>query len=129
MKQSVLMEKYPVFEMDLQKSETTYTNVDEIIEALKTKVDAHPKVAYISVFDHYGHTKSIDGKIDQKIVDAKNLIFCFGFALPNPRVLSIRPRSIGVSDMGDYFAIVFMEPPMEVATKEMHAWCKGLANK
>lgn len=129
MKQSVLMEKYPVFELDLPKSETTFTTVDEIIAALKSKIDAHPKVAYIGLFDHYDHTKSINGEINENIKDAKNLIFCFGFALPNPRVLSVRPRSIGVSDMGDYFAIVFMEPPMEIATKEMHAWCKGLANK
>lgn len=123
------MDKYPVYELDLPKNETSYTSVDEIVGALKSKIDDHPKVAYIGIFDHYNHTKSIDGVIGEKIQDAKNLVFCFGFALPSPRVLSVRPRSIGVSDMGDHFNIIFMEPPMEVATKAMEAWCDELANK
>ena len=129
MKQSILMEKYPVFELDLHKNETSCNSVDEIIEKLKSKIDAHPKIAYIGVFDHFDHTKSIGGEINENMSDAKNLLFCFGFALPNPRVLSVRPRSIGISDMGDHFAIIFMEPPMELATNEMEAWCKDLADK
>jgi hypothetical protein len=129
MKQSILMEKYPVFELDLPKSETNCSNVDDVIANLRTKIDAHPKVVYIATFDHFAHTKSLDGPINEKISAAKNLIFCFGIALPNPHVMSVRPRSIGITDMGDHFNIIFMEPPMEAATKEMEAWCKSLANK
>ena len=128
MQQSILMEKYPIFDLDIEKNETSYSSVDEIIAALKAKADAHPKVAFIGIFDHYSHTKSIDGTIADNIKDAKNLLFCFGVAIPNPHVLSVRPRSIGVADLGDKFHISFMEPPMEVATKEMEAWCKGLVD-
>ncbi|WP_316860241.1 DUF6858 family protein [uncultured Cohaesibacter sp.] len=128
MKQSILMEKYPIFDMDLEKSETPYESVDAVIAALKEKIDAHPKVAYIGVFDHYGHTRSIDGAIAENIMDAKNILFCFGLALPNPKVLSVRPRSIGVADMGNSFHISFLEPPMEMATREMESWCRGLMN-
>ncbi|TCP41766.1 DUF6858 family protein [Rhodovulum marinum] len=129
MKQTLLMEKYPVFDMDLPKSETSCGSVDDIIAAFKAKIDAHPKVAFIATFDHYSHTCAIEGTIAPEIKDAKNIVFCFGIALPNAHVLAVRPRSIGVADLGDRFHISFMEPPMEIATKEMEAWCKALADK
>lgn len=129
MKQTLLMEKYPVFDLDLEKSETTCTSVDDILDRLKARIDAHPKVAFIASFDHFSHTTSIDGTIGEGIKDARNIVFCFGVALPNAHVLAVRPRSIGVADLGDRFHITFMEPPMELATKEMEAWCKGLADK
>ena len=129
MKQSILMEKYPIFDMDLDKAETSCTCVNEIIERLREKIDTDPKVAYIGVFDHFSHTQSLGGSIGENIADAKNLLFCFGVALPNPHVLSVRPRSIGVADMGDHFHISFLEPPMELATNEMEAWCRSLLDK
>lgn len=129
MKQSLLMEKYPTFDLQIGKDETSLTSVDEILTALKVNIDAHPKVAYIGIFDHLSHTKSIDGEIAPEIKDAKNILFCFGVKLPNPRVLAVRPRSIGVTDMGDHFHISFMEPPMPMATDAMEEWCKALADK
>ena len=129
MQQSVLMEKYPVFDLVIPKSETSHDTVDNIMAALKANIDTHPKVAYIGIFDHYSHTKSIDGTIADTIRDAKNIIFCFGVMLPKPHVLAVRPRSIGVTDMGDHFHITFMEPPMPLATNEMEKWCKALADK
>lgn len=129
MQQSLLMEKYPVFDLALPKSETSHADVASIIAALKAKIDAHPKVAYIATFDHYAHTTAIGGSIAEDVKDAQNIVFCFGVALPNPKVLAVRPRSIGVADMGDHFHITFLEPPMEMATKEMEAWCKALADK
>jgi Family of unknown function (DUF6858) len=129
MRQSLLMEKYPTFDLDIAKSETSCGSVDDILARLKDKIDAHPKVAYIATFDHYAHTTAIGGTIADEIKDAKNIIFCFGVMIPNPHVLSVRPRSIGVADMGDRFHLSFLEPPMELATKEMEAWCKALADK
>lgn len=129
MKQSKLMEKYPIFELDLDKRETSCTTVDQVIEALKQRIGDNPKVAYIGVFDHYTHTRALGGAIDDNIRDAKNLIFCFGFALPSARVLAVRPRSIGIADLGDRFHLSFLEPPMEVATTQMEQWCKSLADR
>lgn len=129
MKQSLLMEKYPVFDLELAKTETTCASVDDIIAVLQAKIDAHPKVAHIATFDHYAHTQSIGGEIAGSIKAAKNIVFCFGVKLPHPHVLSVRPRSIGVADMGDHFHVTFMEPPMEIATTEMESWCKALADK
>ncbi len=129
MKQWLLMEKYPVFDMSLPKEETSCATIDDVVAALKAKIDAHPKVAYIATFDHYAHTQAIGGTIDRSILAAKNIVFCFGVALPNAHVLAVRPRAIGVADLGDAFHLTFLEPPMELATKEMEAWCKGLADR
>lgn len=129
MKQSILMEKYPVFDLVLPKSDTSCGSVDEIIAALKKHIDADKRVCFISIFDHYSHTKSTTGEIAPEIKDAKNIIFCFGMKLPNPNVLAVRPRSIGVTDMGDHFHIAFMEPPMPIATQAMVSWCESLTDK
>ena len=89
-------------------------------------IDADERVQFISVFDHYAHTQRIGGCIAPEIKAAQNIVFCFGLKLPNPFVLAVRPRAIGVADMGEYFAISFMEPPMEAATQAMQAWVQAV---
>lgn len=129
MKQTMLLEKYPVFVAEIDKSETTCQSVDEIVSYLKDKITSNPKVQFIGVFDHYAHTKRIEGEINPDIKAAVDVIFCFGFALPNPQVLAVRPRSIGVADMGSKFVVSFMEAPMKPANEAMEAWATGLRNK
>ncbi|MCB6177235.1 hypothetical protein LHP98_03725 [Rhodobacter sp. Har01] len=129
MKQSILMEKYPVFELTVPKAETTCADIDAVIDRLRARIEAHPKVAYIATFDHFAHTSAIGGSIAPQIKAAKNIVFCFGVHLPNPHVLAVRPRAIGVADLGDSFHLAFLEPPMELATTEMEAWCKALADR
>jgi len=130
MQQALLMEKYPVFYMELGKDETTFSSVDEIIAYFKEKIDAHPVVTYITTFDHYAHTKALpDGKIAEHIKDAKNIVFCFGLALPDTKVLAVRPRSVGISETDKGFDINFMEAPMPLANTTMEKWAKSLRNK
>lgn len=129
MKQSLLQQKYPVFHLEIPKEETSCRSVDDIIAALQARIDAEPNVAEIAIFDHYAHTKGFDGDIHPEIVAAKNLVFCFGYKLPDPVMLSVRPRSIGVCDMGNRFVISFLEAPMEIATTKMETWCKDIADK
>lgn len=129
MRQYMLMEKYPVFDLTIPREETSCASIDDVIARLRQKIEAHPKVAYIATFDHYAHTQGIGGDIDGSIKAAKNIVFCFGVAIPNAHILAVRPRSIGVADLGDAFHITFLEPPMELATKEMEVWCKSLADR
>ncbi|MCG8427564.1 MAG: hypothetical protein MI754_09435 [Chromatiales bacterium] len=130
MKQTLLQEKYPVFYLELDKTETTFTSVDEILAYLKEQVDEHKVVRYIATFDHYQHTKELEEHmIDDSILDAKNLIFCFGTALPNPNVLAVRPRSIGIVETATNFIITFMEAPMPIANQAMENWVLSLRNK
>jgi hypothetical protein len=129
MKQSMLQEKYPIFVAEIDKNETDRKSVDEIVTYLKDKIAENAKVQFIGVFDHYAHTKNIDGEINPEIKAAVDVIFCFGFKLPNPQVLAVRPRSIGVADLGNRFVLSFMEAPMQPANEAMEAWVKGLRNQ
>jgi Family of unknown function (DUF6858) len=129
MKQTLLQEKYPIFVAEIDKNETTCQNVNDVVAYLKGKIAEKEKVQFIGVFDHYAHTKNIGGEIAADIQAAVDVIFCFGFALPNPQVLAVRPRSIGVADLGDKFMVSFLEAPMQPANDAMETWVKGLRNK
>ncbi len=87
-----------------------------------------PRVSYIASFDHLAHTRAIGGEVAPEIVAATNVVFCFGHALPNPQVLAVRPRSIGIADLGDKFVISFMDAPMKPANDAMQAWALALKN-
>jgi hypothetical protein len=41
-------------------------------------------------------------------------------------MLAVRPRSIGIADLGDRFVISFMEAPMAAANQSMEAWTLAL---
>jgi len=128
MKQITVMEKYPVFTIEVSKTEVKYKSVDEILAYLKEKIDSHPIAVYIGEFDHYSHTSSLEvGSIAEDIKDAKNIICCFGKSLPKPEVIAVRPRSIGVVELGDSFIISFLEAPNPDANNAMESWVKGVA--
>ncbi len=129
MKQTLIQETYPVFTLEIDKNETTFKTVDEVLGFLKEKIEANRAATYIATFDHFAHTKSLEeGKVDKSILDAKNIVFCFGFTIPNPQVLGLRPRSIGVSELKDSFVISFMEAPMPVANVAMETWAQAIRN-
>jgi len=130
MTKTILMDKYPIFSLEVNKDESTFKTVDEIIEHLKSLVDSHPVAKYIATFDHYAHTSSMqDGVITDEIKDAKNLIFCFGKQLPSTKILAVRPRSIGVSELENSFVIDFLEVPNEQLHVVTESWAKSVANK
>lgn len=126
MKQTLLQEKYPVFIAEIDKDETDCRSVDEVAAYLRARIAENPRVKFIDVFDHHAHTRAIGGEINPDIRAAVDVIFCFGFALPNPQVLAVRPRAIGVADLGDKFVVSFLEAPMKPANEAMEAWVKGL---
>jgi len=127
MKQKILQEKYPVFVIELGKDETDLASVDAIVGRLTAMIETHPVARFIAVFDHFAHTRSLpDSVIADGILDARNIVFCFGIALPNPEVLAVRPRSIGIVEMADRFIISFLEAPMPVANTAMEAWVRSL---
>ncbi len=128
MKKTIFMEKYPVYSLEVRKDETAYKNVDEIIAFLKEKIDAHKVAKFIAIFDHYEHTSSLNGEIIPELKDAKNIIFCFGPAIPNTKILAVRPRSIGVCELEDSFVIEFLEAPKEQLHDLMEDWAKSIIN-
>ena len=121
------MEKYPVYTLRVEKSETDYQTIDAIFNYLKQQIEAHPIATYIGEFDHYAHTTSLEvGEVSDEIKAAKNLVCCFGKVLPKPEVLAVRPRSIGVAELEDAFVISFLEAPNPDANKAMESWVKGI---
>ncbi|QQZ30574.1 MAG: hypothetical protein QJT81_10500 [Candidatus Thiothrix putei] len=127
MKQMMLQEKYPVFTMEVGKNEIAHRTVDGIVDYFLAKIAEHPVAQFIAVFDHYAHTKALpQGEIAADIIAAKNVVFCFGTHLPNPQVLAVRPRAIGIAEKADTFVISFMEAPMPLANNAMEAWAKAL---
>lgn len=75
MKKTIFMDKYPVYTLELSKSEVAQKSVSEIIAYFQAKIEAHPIAKFIAIFDHYEHTKSVDGEINPEILDAQNIIF------------------------------------------------------
>ncbi|MCG8427187.1 MAG: hypothetical protein MI754_07520 [Chromatiales bacterium] len=129
MKQSLQQHEYAVFALEVRKTETSFSNAQEIIEYLKQQIDNHDTAQFIATFDHYNHTKNLpEGQIADEINNALNIIFCFGITLPDPNVMAVRPRSIGVAEMEDEFLITFMEAPMPVANITMESWVKAIIN-
>ena len=131
MKQMMVMDKYPVSELEIKKDETSFKSVDQVLDYLKAKIEAHPVAVYIATFDHYSHTKNLGevGEIHPEILDAKNIICCFGKQLPSPTMLAIRPRSIGVVEMEKSFVVNFMDAPNPQAHETMVGWVQGIVNK
>jgi len=129
MKRIMLQDTYPVHVLEVAKSDTSLRSVDEVLAFLKGKIEAHPKATYIATFDHYSHTRALGGEIAAGMKDAKNIVFCFGVKLPGPAVLAVRPRPIGVADMGEKFVISFMEAPMPMANDAMSEWLGLIADR
>jgi len=126
MQQKIFKDKYPIFQLELNKCECKMMSVDAIVDYLLNKIESHEKAVNIAVFDHYAHTKKINGEINPEIQAAQNIVLCFGLQLPSAEPVAVRPRSIGVTDLGGYFVINFMEAPNPVANETMEAWVKSL---
>lgn len=60
------------------------------------------------------------------MIDAQNIVFCFGAALSNTKILAARPRSIGIAEFEDKFVIEFIEAPNEKIHEVMETWTKSL---
>jgi len=126
MKKTMFMDKYPVYTLRLEKNEVACNNTPEIVEYFKQKIEDHKIAKFITVFDHYTHTSELNGSIFEGLRDAQNVIFCFGSAIPDTKILAARPRSIGICEFDDYFVVEFIEAPKEELHTLMESWTKGL---
>jgi hypothetical protein len=123
MKQELFKDKYPIYTLEIAKNKT----MDELVEYFKTKIQNHPIAGFITLFDHYGYTTAKEEhNVAEGIVDVKNVIFCFGKEIANPKVPAVRPRSIAITEMQDSFIISFLEAPNEKLTLVMVDWVKEL---
>ena len=126
MQQKMFKDKYPIFSLEFTKDQSKFATIAEILDYLHTLIEADPKAVNIAIFDHYTHTKSVDGVINPEILDAQNIILCFGWELPSADPVAVRPRSIGITEFNDKFIVNFMEAPNPVANATMVTWVKSL---
>lgn len=129
MKKTVFMDKYPIYSLELQKSEMKLTSAKDVATYFREKIENHPIAKFIALFDHYSHTKELNGQIMDGLIDAQNIVFCFGQAIPNTKMLALRPRSIGICEFEDKIIIDFLEAPKEEIHQLMQEWTTGLKNK
>jgi hypothetical protein len=111
MTRSILLDTHPMYAMKILKTEAKVSNTAQIIEHFKLKIEENPEAVFITVFDHYAHTKSLDGNILDGVLDAKNLLFCFGHSIKNIEILAFRPKSIAICELQDSFVLEFLETP------------------
>jgi len=126
MKRSILLDTHPMYSYEIAKSETDVKNIDDIVEHFKVKVQENPEAVFITVFDHYKHTKEANGEILDRIVDAKNFLFCFGHTIKNIEILAFRPKSIAMCETKDSFVLEFLETPRPEVNAWMQEWIKEL---
>ena len=127
MQQIKIMDKYPLFTKEINKSNTKLKSIDEILNHIEDKISSHLVAVYIGRFDHYSHTSNLkDGEISEDIIDAKNIIFCFGKKLLKPELLGVRPRSIGVAETDDKFIVSFLQAPNIDANNSMMDWVNSI---
>ena len=120
-------DKFPVFRIDIRKSDRLRSAAD-VVEAIKKKIVAHPVAKHIADFDHFNHTKAIGGEMPSGLVNAVNVVFCFGPKIDDVLVLGVRPRAFGIGEFKEHFSISFMESPSPQATDTMKDWAQSLAS-
>jgi len=129
MTKTIFKDKYSINTLFISKNETTLSNAKEIANFFEEKITVHPVAKYISTFDNYEHTSSMNGEIQEGIKAALVVMFCFGKAIPTPKILAIRPRTFGITELEDSFSIDFMDAPSDDLTNIMANWTKELKNK
>lgn len=123
LEQMMFHDKFPIRLQAYDKSDLRFNTLDGLCRHLRDNIEKHPFAAYIATFDHYAHTSALnDGVIDPDIIGAKIVIFCFGKKFTDPKMLSVRPRSIGICETESKFVISFLEAPAPVATETMEEW-------
>lgn len=127
MQQLYINEKFPIFKLEFSKPESRFQSAQAIINYLKQLIDDHEVTRFIAEFDHYSHTKGMEtSKILAEIIDARNIVFCFGSKLLNADVLALSPRSMGIVETEIGFSVSFLEAPMQSANDTMKSWVSSL---
>lgn len=122
-----VQERFPVFRLHVPKREQLSTTA-EVVGHLKKKIEAHPVAKHIADFDHYQHTKAVGGDMPAGLVNAVNLLFCFGPKIDDPAVMGVRPRSFGIAEFKEHFTVTFTEAPAQPATDAMKDWAQSLVS-
>jgi len=120
-----LQDKYPVHSSRVAKRPGR-ASAAELVAELKRKIAAHGTARHIGDFDHFTHTRALGGEMPLGLIDARNVVFCFGPKIDDPKVLAVRPRAFGVAEFADHFVVSFMDAPAPAANEAMRQWLAAL---
>ena len=126
MKQKIFKDKYPIFYKEINKKDCQFQSVTDFLDYFEAKIEAHERAPVIARFDHFTHTKSVNGDINPDILDVQNIIMCFGWEIPSADPVAVRPRSFGITEMADKYIVNFMEAPNPVAQQTMIDWVNDI---
>ena len=127
MKKCQLKEMYPIYVKEFSKKEIEIETLDDLCLYFNDQIEKDPLAKYICTFDHYAHTVAIDGAtIEKTIIGAKIVLLCFGKKLLDPKILSVRPRAIGLCETESHFVVSFLEAPNPAMTETMVNWVHEL---
>ena len=126
MTRSILLDTHPMYAIRFLKNEMKFSRISQIVEHFQAKIEENPEAVFITLFDHYAHTKSLNGEIREDILDAKNLLFCFGHGIKNIEILAFRPKSIAICELEDSFVFEFLETPRPEVNQWISSWIKAL---
>jgi len=127
MEKCQFQEMYPIIAKEFVKKEIGIETLDDLCRYFNDQIEKHPFAKYICMFDHYAHTMALDnGTIEKTIIGAKIVLFCFGKKLLDPKILSVRPRAIGLCETETHFVISFLEVPNPPLTETMIKWVRDL---
>jgi len=126
MDKSIFMDEYPLFSIKLNKNEIEQKTIEELVDYFKNKIEHQNIAILLTVFDQYQHTTNIGGPINPEIKAAVNIVFGFCPAIPNTKVMAVRPRSYGICELEDSFTIDFLKAPAETYQKIMEDWVDEL---
>jgi len=130
MEKCQLQEKYSIFTQEFSKKEIVIESLDVLCQYFNNQIEKHPVAKYICTFDHYAHTVALDGAtIEKTIIGAKIVLLCFGKKLLDPKILSVRPRAIGLCETESHFIISFLEAPNPTMTEAMIKWVHDLTEQ
>ena len=128
MKKMLLKDKYPVYTLEVLKDEIKHKDIDTIIKFLKAKIEENPVAVFIAEFDQLAHSRTHNGSVQEGMINAKNIVFCLGKDIPSSKIMSVKPRAIGISEFEDHFEIGMLEVPNEEAHVTLENWIKDIAN-
>ena len=126
MTRSLLFDQHPMYAMELSKKEMEANDIDEVVEHFKKRINEHEEAVFIALFDHLAHTKKLHGEIVEGLINAKNIVLCFGHKIPNLQILAFRPRSIAICELETKFVIEFLETPRPEVNELMKTWTREL---
>lgn len=130
MRKLLQQDAFAVYQFELTRQESRLPNAQAILNDLKARIDSHDIARFIAEFDRFSHTVGLArGEVAESILDARNIMFCFGSQLQNSDPLTMQPSCISIVEMTDGFSLTFIQSSIVEVNVTIEQWVLSLYNK